>query len=283
MNKNNLFNPNQHGFRTGYSCLSELLAHYDNILNSLNENNNVDVVYLDFAKAFDKVDFNIVLEKIRKLGINGELLKWIKSFLTDRTQNVVVNEMMSHTMEVISGVPQRSVLGPLIFLILLEDIDSNIDYSKVRSFADDTRTLHSIENLQDLSKLQVDLNSIYDWTELNNMQLHDDQFELLRYGKDDILKDLTHYFTPSGSLITSKNVAKDLGIIMSSNNTFTDHIDHIISKGKQISSWILRTFCSRGQTEMLSLWKSLVLPRIEYCSILWSPHKISDIQNLEHL
>ena len=106
---------------------------------------------------------------------------------------------MSHTMEVISGVPQRSVLGPLIFLILLEDIDSNIDYSKVRSFADDTRTLHSIENLQDLSKLQVDLNSIYDWTELNNMQLYDDKFELLRYGKDAILKDLTHYFSPSGS------------------------------------------------------------------------------------
>ena len=78
MNKNNLFNPNQHGFRTGYSCLSELLAHYDNILNSLNENNNVDVVYLDFAKAFDKVDFNIVFEKIRKLGINGELLNLIK-------------------------------------------------------------------------------------------------------------------------------------------------------------------------------------------------------------
>ena len=95
-------------------------------------------MYLDFAKAFDKVDFNIVLEKIRKLGINGELLKWIKSFLTDRTQNVVVNGKTSHTMEVISVVPQGSVLGPLIFLILLEDIDSNVDYSKVRSFADNT-------------------------------------------------------------------------------------------------------------------------------------------------
>ena len=75
MNKNNLFNTNQHGFRTGHSCLSELLDHYDCILNALNENNNIDVVYLDFAKAFDKVDFNIVLQKIGKLGINGPTIQ----------------------------------------------------------------------------------------------------------------------------------------------------------------------------------------------------------------
>ena len=283
MNQNNLFNPNQHGFRAGHSCLSELLDHYDSILNSLNENKNVDVIYLDFAKAFDKVDFNIVLQKIEKLGINGHTLDWIKSFLTNRTQKVVVNGTMSDTIQVISSVPQASVLGPLIFLILLEDIDYDVDHSQVRSFADDTRASHGIKSLQDLATLQSDLYKIYAWTETNNMKLHDNKFELLRYGKDDIIKDLTHYFSPSGSLITNKEIVKDLGVLMSSNNSFSAHIDNVIEKGKQLSSWIFRSFISRGQHEMLTLWKSLVLPKIEYCSVLWSPHKISEIQDLEHL
>ena len=127
MNKNNLFNPNQHGFRTGHSCLSELLDHYDSILNALNENKIIDVVYLDFPKAFDKADFNIVLQKIEILGTNGPTLKWLRNFLTNRTQRVVVNGTMSDTKQVVSGVPQGSVLGPLIFLILLEDIDLTVE------------------------------------------------------------------------------------------------------------------------------------------------------------
>ena len=159
-------------------------------------------------------------------------------------------------------------MEPLIFLILLEDIDLTVVNAQVRTFADDTRALHGIENLWDIAKLQTDLYAIYNWTETNNMQLHDDKFELLRYGKDDNIKNSTHYFSPSGSLITNKEVVKDISVLMSSTNTFTDHIDSVIEKGKQISSSILRTYISRGQNEMLTLWKSLVLSRIEYCSIL---------------
>ena len=128
LEKHNLFNTTQHGFRFGRSCLSQLLAHYDRITKLMEEGHDVDIVYVDFAKAFDKVDINIAMNKIQALGINGRLAEWIHCFLTQRKQQVVVNSAKSSAREVISGVPQGSVLGPLIFLILIGDIDKKHCY-----------------------------------------------------------------------------------------------------------------------------------------------------------
>ena len=115
MNDNNLFNDNQHGFRSGRSCLSQLLEHFDQILDLLESGGNVDVIYLDFSKAFDKLDFKIVLRKIKAMGIDGRVFDWIKSFLTERTQQVSVNGILSDPAAVISGVPQGSVVHITIF------------------------------------------------------------------------------------------------------------------------------------------------------------------------
>ena len=105
MNDNKLFNDSQHGFRAGRSCLSQLLEHYDTILSILEDGSNADVVYLDFTKAFDKVDHRIVLHKLKKLGIHEKIYQWIESFLSNRYQSVIVNCRISKPQEVISGVP----------------------------------------------------------------------------------------------------------------------------------------------------------------------------------
>ena len=118
-------------------------------------------LYLDFSKAFDKVDHEIVLRKIAAMGIDGNLLKWIRSFLTQRYQSVSVNGVLSDPQEVISGVSQGSVLGPLIFLILISDIDGDVIDSIVKSFADDTRAKKGIWSVDDARKLQEDLQRIY--------------------------------------------------------------------------------------------------------------------------
>ena len=252
MNQNDLFNPSQHGFRSGRSCLSQLLEQYDLILNILDEDANADVVYLDFSKAFDKVDHTIVLKKIKQLGIDGKVLQWLTSFLADRKQTVLVNGVKSEPQNVLSGVPQGSVLGPLIFLILIGDIDKDILNIFVKSFADDTRGTKKVKTAEDVALMQLDLEKIYKWTDDNDMKLNDVKFELLRYGPNQIIKDQTNYTSPSGSIIESKNIVKDLGILMSDNCLFKEQIISTIEKAKNLISWILRTFTSRSHECMIT-------------------------------
>lgn len=281
MELHGLFNPSQHGFRLGRSCLSQLIAHYDRILELLENGGNVDVIYIDFAKAFDKVDFGITLQKLSDLGIRGEVGRWIFSFLTKRSQVVLVNNGRSQPEEVLSGVPQGSVLGPLLFLILLGDIDEGLVRSFLSSFADDTRIVSQILSTQDVVSFQQDLNTVYSWTERNNMQLNGDKFEHIRYGNQHDLQTDSCYVSSSGSVIKEKESVKDLGVIMSNTGQFKEHIQHSIAEAKKQCSWILRTFYTREAPLMLTLWKSLVQSRLEYCSQLWCPLQTGDIQSIE--
>jgi len=282
LEENNLLNPNQHGFRLGRSCLSQLLAHFENILRLLEKGDNVDVIYLDFAKAFDKVDFQVAMQKLKSLGISGKLGRWIYSFLTGRTQTVVVNGARSESSSVTSGVPQGSVLGPLLFLVLIGDIDSNVTSSFVSSFADDTRIGRQIGKPKDTEELQSDLNLIYDWANENNMQFNSDKFECLRYGRNKTLQS-TEYISNSDNLITVKLNTRDLGIIMSNDGSFQDHISNIIATARNMCGWILRTFRSRSPHLMLTLWKTMVLSKLDYCCQLWSPLQRGSIQALEQV
>ena len=176
METHGLFHLSQHGFSLGRSCLSQLIAHYDTILELLANWQNVDVICIDFAKTFDKVDFNVTLKKIHDLGITGKIGYWIHSFLVNCFQTVLVNNARSKKVKVKSGVPQGSVLGPLLFLILISDIDQKVASSFLSSFAVDTRIGRQTQTAEDTSALQTDLNSVYYWTEENNMELNGDKF-----------------------------------------------------------------------------------------------------------
>lgn len=283
LNDKNLFNPGQHGFRKGRSCLSQLLLHFEELINAVGKHNNVDVVYLDFSKAFDKVDHKILLSKIKRLGIGGKLLVWIEDFLTNRQQSVSVNGFLSSFVEVISGVPQGSVLGPLLFIIMMNDIDKDVDNAVIKSFADDTRAMLSVKNLTDKEKLQADLDIIYSWAENSNLQYNDTKFELIQYGEDKDLHQLYQYQTCSNAPITPSNSVKDLGVLMSSDLSFKCHIDGVVDEAKKRAAWVLRTLKTRDWYSMLTLWKSMVLPKLEYCSQLWCPIKKGDVLRIEEV
>ena len=283
LDSNSLFNPNQHGFRKRRSCLTELLSHFEEIYGILESGGFADVVYLDFSKAFDKVDFSVLLHKLKSVGIGGKLGCWIYSFLVGRYHYVCVNGCLSTLRSILSGVPQGSVLGPLLFLILISDIDRNVLYSSLRSFADDSRMTKSIKSLADSSAFQQDLNSVYDWAELNKLVFNESKFEMIRYTPTTRNSDgeiEAKYSSPNGLDIPVQSSISDLGVTLSSDGFFATHIENVLSKMRSKCSWIFRTFSTRSQ-DLLTVWKSLVIPLHDYCSQLWSPHKVKDICALE--
>ena len=279
LNSMDLFNSQQHGFRSGRSCLSQLLEHHQKILAYLESGADVDVVYLDFAKAFDKVDYGILMAKLKAIGVGGLLLRLLCSFLTDRSQTVSVEGSLSHEGPVLSGVPQGSSLGPLLFLLHIADIDAGMDHASASSFADDTRITMSIRKPEDCAKMQSDLEKVYGWAEENNMSFNADKFEVLSYRATS----LQHmpYQTPTGTNINESESLKDLGIIMENTGSFKLQIAESVKRSSNIASWILRVFKTREHKPLMTLYNSMVVPHIEYCCQLWSPSLLGDIRKLE--
>ena len=233
MDENKLFNKSQHGFRAG-----RLLGNFCSILENLENGANVDIIYLDFAKAFDKVDIGIALEKFKSNRISGKMLSFFEAFFKARTQSVCVNGCSSKSCPVTSGVPQGSVL------VMIGDMDEGIANALLSSFADDTRLLKHIAQLIDISLLQEDLNSVYHWTDQCNSLLNSTKFECMRYSMNVEIEEST-YLTPDRSPIKCMDYVKDLGIIMSNDCTFNCHLEKVVSSAKVSSSWILRTFQTR--------------------------------------
>ncbi len=284
LTRHDLLNPTQHGFRAGRSCLSALLSVYDDLMMALSEDcGSVDMIYLDFAKAFDKVDHGILLHKLRSMGVTGKLGTLFFNFLADRKHFVRLSGGVSTMSPVLSGVPQGTVLGPLLFLILMSDISMNVNSSRIISFADDTRLYTAIHAEDDCDSLQKDLNVVYNWASLNNMEFNANKFNYVSFCASKNNNNLHVYIDPSMKIIKHVDNVKDLGIYMSADCTFEYHIISLYKRCSSLSGWILRTFCTRDTVTMLTLFKSLVLSRLDNGSQLWTPYMQKDIDLLENI
>ena len=225
LEENNILCHMQHGFRSGRSCLTQMLSHFDDIMEGLTNNFDTDAIYLDYAKAFDKVDHQILLAKLNKYGFSPQFIKWIESFLVDRPQSVVLKGVHSYIASILSGVPQGTVLGPILFILFINDLDSCVKNSTVRFFADDTRISKQISSEADVALLQDDLNSVLEWSKSNNMLLHEDKFELVihKHKPSSTVYELPFvseqmmYKISNGDMITPVEVLKDIGVTVSSN------------------------------------------------------------------
>lgn len=222
-------------------------------------------------------------------------LNWIKSFLKNRSQIVYINGTFSYSTTVDSGVPQGSVLGPLLFIIFINDLPNIIQNSTILTFADDTKIVSKIENISDTLNLQQNLNKIINWSNLNNMELNKDKFELINHKLNTdnnnlkLLKTLP-FFNESNLFKTSNlqeispsTQVRDLGIIVDNKLNWNQQIFTISKKSKQIAGWILSVFYSRDQHTMLTLFNSIVRSKLEFCCELWSPHLIKNINIIEKI
>ena len=255
----------QHGFLPGRSCLSNLLEAVDIIFDMIANGENVDIFYLDFQKAFDTVPHFRLLVKLGSFGIHGKTLNVVQDFLSDRTFSVSVGDSKSKECNVTSGVPQGSVLGPLLFLLYINDLPDNIK-NAVLLFADDLKMIAKSStkevNQQDLDNLVLWQNK---W--LIQFNTKDNKCKVLHAGKNN---PCNSYFMDD-VLLPNVESEKDLGVTISKNLDFVDYVYSCINKANSMIAWVTRTFVSREKELMLKIYKSMIRPHLEYCVQLWSP------------
>ena len=252
---NGLLSESQHGFVPKKSCTTNLLETLDFLTDCLARKIPVDIIFLDFAKAFDKVPHRRLLLKLKAYGIGGGLLNWITDFLSERTQRVVLGDSVSGWAPVHSGVPQGSVLGPILFLLYINDLPECVHHSICKLYADDSKILAKIRNETDVANLQEDLNRIVEWTDTWLMRLNYDKCKIMHYGKKNTKKGYTMHDSKNNvSYDLSKTDAeRDLGVIVSADGKWHKHVSSICSKANGILGWMKGAFVSRD----IHLWKKL--------------------------
>ena len=201
MNRNNLFCIEQHGFIKGKSCVTQLLEFMEDTTEAIDQGREVDVIYLDYSKAFDKVPHKRLLTKISEYGIKGNSRNWIGDFLRNRKKRVMVNGISSEWRNITSGIPQGSVLGPILFLIL--NNMPKVIQCLVKLFADDAKLYQIIKCIQDRDELQGDIGNCKDWSIIWKMLFNIKTCKHLHLGS--ITTD-SRYFMPSdtGNVLIEK-------------------------------------------------------------------------------
>ena len=275
---NDLFCDNQHGFVPGRSCITQLLCCIEDWSNMLDLGMPVDIIYLDFKKAFDAVPHQRLIEKIKSFGITGNLLEWLKCFLTGRKQRVIIGDERSGWTEVRSGIPQGSVLGPILFVIFINDIPRALQNAS-KIFADDTKAYKAVRNIEEHDNLQNDVNSAFNWSQKWQMQYNTDKCHSLPMGYNNML----YPYQIDGTIMDSVREEKDLGVIIDSKLNFHRHIMETVKKANNTLGCIRRTIKFKDRDIMLPLYIAHVRSRLEYASVIWSPYKINDIQAIEYV
>ena len=267
----------QFGFLRGRSTLQQLLLFFHKILTSASQ---TDVVYLDFKKAFDSVAHNELLLKLWKFGICGSLWLWFRAYLSNRLQYVSVGQSVSSVLPVLSGVPQGSILGPLLFIIFVNDLPTIASSSLLFLFADDAKCVMPVSSISDCLLLQNDLTRLVEWSTTWNLLLNEDKCSVTHFSTREF--PITYNYFISGKQLPSKSIVRDLGVIVSANCQWSSHYQMIVSKAYKMLGMLRRMFSSSiAISAKRSLYLSLVRSQLLYCSPLWHPHLLTDIKCLE--
>ena len=279
LNDYDLLSPKQFGFISGRSTVLQLLNYLDVAMDKIVKGEVVDTIYLDFAKAFDTVPHRRLLHKLESYGITGNLQRWINAFLSDRSQVVLVNGTKSQSAPVISGIPQGSVLGPLLFVIYINDLPERVD-SDVYLFADDTKILRQVSSADDAIMLQNDLDSLERWSNDWLLKFNADKCHVLTLGKFENIKH-THRYEVYGDEIDHVFDEKDLGVTIDFELTFEQHMSQKINKANTIMGLIRRSFSFLDRTLFKKLFITFVRPHLEYGQAVWSPYLLKYVKKIE--
>ena len=278
----NILSPHQFGFIPGRSTGSQLLITTQEWQKNLDEGIPTDVAYMDFKKAFDAVPHTRLLGKLDSYGIKGKLLMWIKNFLSDRTQHVKINGAKSSERKVTSGVPQGSVLGPMLFIYFINDLPE-VTTVTTKIFADDTKAYTAIKNDQDQANLQTTIDNMYRWTVQWQLKFNETKCKILHLGDNNQKR---KYYIGEGQErieLEETTLEKDLGVHIDPSLSFDSHIDKIIKKASSKTAQILDTFSYRSKHVLVPMFKTLVRPVLEYVNSVWNSHQRYNVDEIENV
>ena len=276
--KHKLINPSQHGFLKAKSCLTNLLCFLEEITKWVDDGSPVDVIYLDFQKAFDKVPHQRLISKLKSHGMGNSLINWIEQWLTDRRQRVVVDGEVSSWKSVLSGVPQGSVLGPILFLVYINDLEEGVT-GKILKFADDTKLFRKVKEIGDKQNLQDDIDKLVKWSDKWQMLFNFGKCKCLHTGS----KNTGMNYEMGGTILSKTVKEKDLGVTMNANMKVSEQCRIAASKGNQVLGMIRRNITYKEKSLIIPLYKAIVRPHLEYCIQAWNPHLRKDVDMFEKI
>ena len=274
--KNNLFTEDQHGFVPGRDCITQLLVCMEIWSKMVEDGVCFDAIYTDFSKAFDSVPHERLFVKMEALGIRGDILKWVKSFLSGRTQCVKVEGANSSWKKVLSGIPQGSVIGPILFVIFINDMPAQVIHNFCKLFADDCKLFGPVtssgENL-----VQSDLANLEHWSKIWQLPFNAKKCKVMHFGHNNPLKE----YILNGQVLERTGAEKDLGVMVDDKLKFHIHTAFAVKKANRMLGIIRRTYVTRDAVTIPILYKSMVRPHLEYGNAIWGPCYVGDLKAVE--
>lgn len=278
MSSSNLFAKEQHGFVPNRDCMSNLLSAMEDWTEAVELGYDIDVIYTDFAKAFDSVPHKRLLAKLESIGIKGIVLKWIRGFLTGRRHRVSVNGELSDWIMVTSGIPQGSVLGPILFVVFINDMpDAIVKLCKL--FADDAKIYTSITSPNDKELLQKDIDALCEWSATWQLPFNIEKCNYMHIGKEKT----SHSYVMNQQILKNVVEEKDLGVTIDRSLKFHTHTSAAVKKANSILGLIRKSFVLLDEDTIPLLFKSMVRPHLEYGNVIWGPHFIGDMKAVERV
>ena len=276
---NSLICQEQHSFVPTRSTTTNLLQCDEAISRYLNAAKSCDVILLDFARAFDKVSHRVLMSKLSSIGIYGELLAWLRDFMSNRTQFIFYQGAVSSPIAVESGVVQRSAIGLLLFTVMINDLPQQVTSLQMALFADDGKAVGKASSQPDCQRNQADLNNIHLWSIINLLLLSVPKCQCLHLGKNNV----NYSYTIGGVSISVASECVDLGLKRTSDFKYDVHISSIVAKSSRSAGMLLRALSTRNELFMKKLFVAYIRPMLEYASAVWNPSSVGMVQDIERV
>lgn len=276
----NIIGPFQHGFTKGRSTTTNLLEFSAYCIPSIEAGYQVDSIMTDFSKAFDRLNHNLLISKLSRLGFPQQFVNWLTSYLVNRSQKVLFRNVLSSEIANTSGVPQGSHLGPLLFILFINDVGTILSDSSLLIYADDAKIFRAVQSPDDCQLLQDDLSRFHSWCESNGMSLNVGKCSTITFTRKK--SPIVANYTVGGSILSRVSKIKDLGVIFNSQFSFGDHLEYVVNKANAMLGFVKRWSKEFNDLHVTkTLYCTFVRSIMEYASQVWDPFCDVHIRRIE--